>query len=434
MNKPADAEFCSAPMNLLFVDDEANILKALKRLFHGPDYQIHTAESGAEGLEILERTEIDLIISDMRMPQMDGAEFLSAAARRWPDTLRILLTGFADLQSTVAAVNQGKIYCYCSKPWEDNDLKIRVHNAVEQKRLHDEKQKLFAVINQQNAELARLNAELEEKVEQRNRQLQASMQVQEESHRKLGKQYNDAVKAFAGIIEMRPGIKSGHSAYAAENARQIAQRMGLDQAEIQDIVYAGLLLQIGKMSLPGDLLRQPLLVLSSYDKQRYIRHANEGWNLLCDIERFNHCAEMIRRQYENYDGSGEPSGLKGEAIPIGSRILAVVRDYICYVDGYLSGYTMSTDQVRSRLLLHKHREYDPEVVEIFLALLSENALADKRPILEITPAQLQAGMRVAEITVDGELFLEKTIAGSDDVERVLELMGLGKSVIVRIRV
>lgn len=162
---PIDTESAPLPANLLFVDDETNILKALKRLFHAAEYNVYTAENGMEGLKILNHHPMDLIISDMRMPQMDGAEFLTQAALQWPDTVRILLTGYADLESTVAAVNQGRIYSYCSKPWNDAELKILVNNAVEQKRLRDERQRLFEIINLQHAELKTLNAHLEARVE-----------------------------------------------------------------------------------------------------------------------------------------------------------------------------------------------------------------------------------------------------------------------------
>lgn len=164
---------------------------------------------------------------------------------------------------------------------------------------------------------------------------------------------------------MRPGIKSGHSTYIADNARNVAQRMGLDSTAAKDILYAGLLLQIGKMGLPDDLLRQPLHLLSSYDQQRYRHHAWEGWNLLHGIDQLKTAAELIRHQYEHYNGSGEPDALKGEDIPLSTRILTVIRDYICLLDGYITGSTMSEDQARSRLLLHKNKEYDPDVVEVF---------------------------------------------------------------------
>src|SRR3954466_6348993 len=100
---------------LLCVDDEPNILSALRRLFRSKGYRVLTAEGGAAGLALLEQEEVDLIISDMRMPEMDGAQFLESARARRPDAVRILLTGQADIQSILAAINRGEIYRYITK-------------------------------------------------------------------------------------------------------------------------------------------------------------------------------------------------------------------------------------------------------------------------------------------------------------------------------
>lgn len=434
MTDSTATEPAAAPINLLFVDDEANILKALRRLFRGGEYRVETAESGAEGLEVLARQPIDLVISDMRMPQMDGAEFLTRVAERWPDTVRILLTGYADLESTVAAVNKGRIYCYCSKPWEDNELKILVNNAVEQKRLRDERQRLFAIINRQNEDLKDLNAHLEEKVEHRTEQLRLSLQKLDQAHNALKRQYVDSVKVFAKIVEMRPGIKSGHSLFIAENARHVAQRMGLNADESRDVLYAGLLAQIGKMSLPDELLRQPLHLMSSHDKKRYLQNGQEGFNLLHGIDALQNAADIIHHQYEHFDGSGEPNSLHGHEIPLGSRILAVVRDYICFLDGFITGSAMTVDQAKSRLLLRKHSDYDPDVVETFLRLLSETSIEDKRPIIEISWTQLQAGMEAAEIICNDVLYLKNTILTAAQVDSILDMRKRSKNLVLRIRV
>ncbi|MGZ8157775.1 MAG: putative bifunctional diguanylate cyclase/phosphodiesterase [Methylobacter sp.] len=150
---------------ILFVDDEANVIKAFRRLFHDEAYITYFASSGAEGLGVLQQHAVDLIISDMRMPDMDGAEFLIQVFMQWPETIRILLTGYADLQSTIDAVNKGRIYNYCNKPWNDEELKLLVRNALEQKRLREERDRLSFVVHEQNKELKALNEHLEEKVE-----------------------------------------------------------------------------------------------------------------------------------------------------------------------------------------------------------------------------------------------------------------------------
>ncbi|MES2932880.1 MAG: response regulator, partial [Pseudomonadota bacterium] len=110
------------PATLLCVDDEPNILSSLRRLFRAKGYRILIAESGAAGLKVLETETVDLVISDMRMPEMDGAQFLEQVRSRWPETIRLLLTGYSDIQSILDAINRGEIYRYITKPWDDNDI------------------------------------------------------------------------------------------------------------------------------------------------------------------------------------------------------------------------------------------------------------------------------------------------------------------------
>lgn len=424
----------SRPANLLFVDDEPNILKALKRLFRGSEYVVHLVDGGAEALQVLAQTPIDLVVSDMRMPQMDGAEFLTRVAQQWPDTVRILLTGYADLESTVAAVNKGKIYCYCSKPWEDNELKMLVNNALEQKRLREERQQLFAIINQRNQELKELNEQLEEKVRRRTEHLKLSLQKIDEAHNALKRQFTGTIKVFARSIEMRPGIKSGHSKYIAEYARDVALRLNMDSNEVKDVLYAGLLSQIGKMSLPDSLLHQSFRDMTAAGKQRYLGHGREGWCLLQEIEQLKNAAEIILYQYENYDGSGEPHGCTGLEIPLGSRILAVVRDYIGYLDGFITGTPMTTNDAKNRLQKKKAILYDPNVVDQFLQLLAETASKDERPVIDISWTQLSPGMEAAEIIFNGILFLKDQVLSQGHIDKILEMRKQSDNLVLRVRV
>lgn len=419
--------------SLLLVDDEPNVLKALKRLFRSDGYSIQLAENGAEGLKILEQEAVDLIISDMRMPQMDGAEFLGRAAERWPDTVRILLTGFADLDSTIEAVNKGKIYNYCSKPWEDHELKILVSHALEQKRLRDERQQLFEIINRQNDELKNLNAHLEDKVAQRTEQLKKSIQRTEQAHNALKKQYTDSIKTFARIIEMRPGIKSGRAKYVAELGLNIARNLGMSDTDVKNVLYAGLLLQIGKMSLPDELLVKPYYSLSPSDKKRFLKHAVEGQELLKGIEQLRKASELILHQYENYDGSGFPDALAGEGIPLGSRILAVIRDYVNYLDGSITGQAMPIEQVKNHLLTQKGNDYDPDIVDGFLDILSHAERGDDRPILEVSWTQLQEGMEIAEIFCNDILYLKDSLLTQKIINEIITLKEHGRQLSIKIR-
>lgn len=123
----------STSPKILCVDDEHAILSSLRRVFRRQGYNIMTASSGAEALTILESDDFDLLISDMRMPQINGDKLLSEAAQRWPDTARILLTGYSDLESTENAENQGEIYCRIDKPWDDEVLMGKVKEVLQVK-------------------------------------------------------------------------------------------------------------------------------------------------------------------------------------------------------------------------------------------------------------------------------------------------------------
>ncbi len=423
------------PAVLLFVDDEPNVLKALRRLFHSEGYIIHLAEGGAQGLDILRQHAIDLIISDMRMPEMSGAEFLARAVEEWPETVRILLTGYSDLQSTIDAVNKGRIFSYCNKPWNDEELKLLVRNALEQKHLREERERLSTIIRRQNDELKTLNEHLEERVEQRTSELNETLQQLDQANSSLKKQYTDSIKAFSRIIEMRPGIKAGHSKYIAENSHGVAKKLNLPDDEARNIIYAGLLLQIGKMTLPDKILTQPFYTMDMQQKKSYLKHAEEASPLLKGLEQLDAAATLIRYQYEHYDGSGSPEGLTGDNIPLGSRILSVVSDYIGFSEGTLTGKPMPVADARKRLHDFKFKHYDPKIVDSFLQHLDEIAAADNtRPIIEISWTQLRAGMEVEEISYDGQVYLKNCILTERMVNSVLTLReNKGISPIIRIR-
>ncbi|MGR9051812.1 MAG: HD domain-containing phosphohydrolase [Gammaproteobacteria bacterium] len=418
---------------LLLVDDEPNVLKSLKRLFRSAGYTIHVAENGADGLKLLENEPVDLIVSDMRMPEMDGAEFLAIAASRWPNTIRILLTGFADLESTIAAVNKGKIYGYCRKPWEDNELKILISHGLEHKRLSDEREQLFEALNRNNAELQNLTIHLEERVAQRTDQLKKSLQIIDHAHNALKKQYTESVKAFAKIIEMRPGIKSGQGLYVADFGSKVARQMGMGDDEVKNILFAGLLLQIGKMSLPDELLAKPFYSMSHSEKKRYLQHAEEGKTMLKGIEQLQAASELIVHQYAHYDGTGFPDTLAGQEIPLGSRILAVIRDYVNYLDGSLTGEAIKTEQIKEHLTTQKGRHYDQEVVDSFLSILSHTPPEERRPIVEVSWTQLQPGMEIAEIFCNEILYLKDRELNQKIIDDIISLKEHGSHLSIKIR-
>lgn len=183
----AENTLAQQEFTLLCVDDEVNILSSLRRLLRSTGYRILTAESGPAALRILEQEPVDLIISDMRMPEMSGAEFLALAHESWPTTPRILLTGYADMQSTIDAINKARISRYISKPWDDQKMLEVIEEALLVKRLEKERNQLNAVIVRQNNELQLLNSSLEQQVAERTKELELAMGDLNLAHEKLKK-------------------------------------------------------------------------------------------------------------------------------------------------------------------------------------------------------------------------------------------------------
>lgn len=167
-------------IKILCVDDEKNVLRALERIFLDDDYEIVIAGSGDEGLQAMEESgPFQVVISDYRMPVMNGVEFLRAVYERWPETVRIVLSGYADAAAIVAAINEGHIYKFIPKPWNDDELRITIQNCLERFFLQKKNRELLD-------QLAIANQVLEEKVRRRTEQLELRNRALEFSQNLLG--------------------------------------------------------------------------------------------------------------------------------------------------------------------------------------------------------------------------------------------------------
>jgi signal transduction histidine kinase len=158
-------------LTVLFVDDEANVLRSIGRVLRHEPYRILTASSAAEALEILNSQEIQMIVSDQRMPKATGIELLETARELYPDTIRLMLTGYSDLKTAEEAINKVEIYRFLSKPWNDEDLKATIRQGLMKWQLKKDNERMMRIIEAQNTELRDLNQNLEKKVEDRTREL-----------------------------------------------------------------------------------------------------------------------------------------------------------------------------------------------------------------------------------------------------------------------
>jgi two-component system NtrC family sensor kinase len=164
-------------IKILFVDDEENVLNAVKRVFLDEDYTIFTAGSAAEGLALLDSNQVQVVVSDYRMPGTDGVEFLREVNNRWPDTVKILFSGYADVTSIIAAINEGQIYKFIPKPWYDDELRVSISNALERYFLHQKNIELAHELSAKNEELTRLNVELQKLLEEQTENLEFRSKV-----------------------------------------------------------------------------------------------------------------------------------------------------------------------------------------------------------------------------------------------------------------
>ena len=390
------------PSSILLVDDEPGILSSLRRLLRPSGYTIHTAEGGAAGLEILERESIDLVISDMRMPEMDGARFLEQVRLRWPDVVRILLTGYADVSSTVAAINRGEIYRYISKPWEDNDLVLVVRDALEGRRLRAENERLLRLTQEQNEQLKQLNQGLEEKVRQRTSEIEQINSFLNLANDKLKQNFLVSIKMFSSLIELRGNLVAGHSRRVATLVQKLGERMAMPRHEQHDLFYAALLHDIGKIGFSDSLLARPVSKLSSEELGNYRKHAVIGASALTPLEELAEVAKIVRSHHERFDGQGFPDGLQGTAIPLGARILSIVNDYDGLQIGTLSEKRVNADEAMALVTQSRGKRYDPNVVDAFVEMIGHLARDDVAKELPVPYADLQSGMVLARDFVSRE--------------------------------
>lgn len=395
---------------IMCVDDEKDILSALKRLFRRNGKKILTANSGDEALEKFNENKIDLIISDMRMPEMTGAELLKNVAENWPDTMRILLTGYSDMESTVAAVNEGKIYRYLAKPWDENDLLATADAALEQKLLKDEKLRLQKLTEKQNSELAELNSSLESKVEARTHELAKASKLIKESHEKLKNSYKDAISVFSHLIELREGVSAGHSQKIADHAKIIAEKLGMDENTVDEVYFAGLLHDIGKIGLEDELFKSPYSSLNDKQKEKFHEHPIIGQNALLPLPMLENAGAIIRSHHELFNGKGYPDALSGDQIPLGARIICLVNDFEDYRCGKLTGKPTEIGAAITYIEQNSGQRYDQNVVKAFKSTIDKDS-AGSAQVNELTLSSddLQPGMVLTQdvISDSGLLLLKK---------------------------
>ncbi|MDW7710623.1 MAG: HD domain-containing protein [Deferrisomatales bacterium] len=311
---------------VLFVDDEANVLRALRRLFRGDPLRLLEASSAEEALEMVRTEEVSVVVSDNRMPGLAGTEFLSRLRRSAPDTVKILLTGYADLEIALTAINRAEVFRLMTKPWKDDELRQAVLDAAE--RYH-------VVRAMQDADEAKL-------------------------------------LSLAQAIELKDPHTRGHCDRVAQYAVLIADRLGLEHRAKVDLRRGSWLHDCGKIGVPEAVLNKngPL---TPDEFELVKRHSEWGFEVASKARLSPAVVHVIRHHHEKMDGTGYPAGLKGSEIPLEARIVAVadIFDALASDRPYRAAFSPETVGEMVRSLAGAH--LDARLVDAFLAAMAADS-------------------------------------------------------------
>ncbi|MFH0925427.1 MAG: HD domain-containing phosphohydrolase [bacterium] len=332
--------------NILFVDDDVNILSSYERQFRGK-YNMETALGGKKALaEITSKGPYAVIISDLRMPEMDGVQFFAKVKEGYPDTIRVMLTGQADLEAAISAVNEGNIFRFLTKPCPINILTSAL-----------------------NASLAQYQLVTAERV-------------------LLEKTLRGSVKVLTDVLSLVNPEAFGRSARIKRYAHGIAVQMGIP--DVWRIEIATMLSQIGCIIFPEKILKKIYQgeKLSGEEAQLYKRHPGIASDLLINIPRLQEVSEIIAYQEKLFNGSGTPSdNRRGEEIPLGARILKVALDF-----DLLEGIGMKKSEAFAKMEL-RSGWYDPQVLGALDKVLERR---EKYEVRELKIEDIRENMLAAE--------------------------------------
>lgn len=308
-----------AGATLLVVDDEPNILNALKRLLADCDCTVLTASNAVEGLDLVQSHPIDAVISDYCMPGPTGVEFLAQVKIVSPATERILMTAYATLDTAIQAINRGEIFRFIVKPWDNQALLEAIEDSLMHRRL--------------------VNT--------------------------LTKGEETMYLTMARMVELKDPYTRNHCRRVAEYALAIGEQLGLNAAVMKELRWGSWLHDCGKVGVPEHVLNYPGK-LSSEDFEYIRRHPEWGASVVSQAGLSRQVINIVLYHHEHYSGKGYPFGLRGEHIPLEARIVAVadVFDALSTDRPYRSGYTEA--RVREIMKSMGGVELDPHLVDLLL--------------------------------------------------------------------
>jgi putative two-component system response regulator len=330
----------------LIVDDEPRLRQVMVHLMRSDGFQCVEAGNGLEALEQLTKHSVALVLSDLRMPKMDGFELLRELRTRYPDIAVVMITAVADAEIAVSCLAIGASD-YVVKPYQLEDVRARVASALEKRRLILE------------------NRAYRESLEER-----VSVQA-----RRLEELFLASVQSLAEALELKDPYTRGHSIRVSYYSTIIARAMGLDGEMLRQIELGGQVHDIGKIGVRESVLnKEGRLTPDEYE--HIMTHPVLGWRILAPLlGETPHALNIVRSHHERYDGRGVPDGLKGDAIPVEARIVAAADALDAMTsDRPYRQCEMSLEAVVEELVRNSATQFDPEVVRAVVACVERGEL------------------------------------------------------------
>ena len=328
---------------ILIVDDEKMICSVLAQRLAKEGYNCVTAYNGREALTCFYKNDFSLIISDIRMPEMNGLELLKNVKAVRPHMMFIIMTAYPDINMVVEAIRMGAID-FIIKPIELDLVVFSVKKALEQKKMEEDIESHFR--------------NLKKLVEERTAKLQQALLILKKSHL-------DTVRALAGAIDAKDPYTRGHSERVREMSVRIGIKLGFNEEKLESLVFGALLHDIGKIGIRDEVL-QKKGQLSSGEYQHVQEHPMIGVRIVEGIDLFKDKLPMIRNHHEHYDGGGYPDRLSGEFIPLEARIIAVSDAFDAMTSLRPHRKALPLENVLIEMKMGKGKQFDPHILGIFL--------------------------------------------------------------------
>jgi response regulator RpfG family c-di-GMP phosphodiesterase len=324
------------PMRALVVDDEPRLRQVLVRLMARDGFECVDAANGEEAIAQLERAPVSIVMSDLRMPLMDGVELLRQVRERWPDTAVVMITAVADVDMAVNCLALGAMD-YLTKPFHLEEVRARVRQALDKRRLL---------------------------LENRAYQIQLEQRVADQG-RRIEQLFLASMQSLADALEVKDPYTRGHSIRVSFYSVAIANTLGVDSEIIHEIELGGHLHDIGKIGVRESVLNKPG-PLTDDEYAHIMTHPVVGWRLLGPLLRDTPLAlDIVRSHHERWDGRGVPDGLVGEAIPFVARIAAVADSFDAMTSDRPYRHGLTLEAAVAELIRCAGTQYDPRVVEAF---------------------------------------------------------------------